>query len=429
MSTEKTLHPDEKVKAGTLGKRLAGAGAAILVIFLILSIILGASKGDHWRRFFHAYVIGWSFVASIAIGSLFFVIIHHLVRAQWSTVVRRLAEIVTGSFPLLFVVGLGFIIPVAAGYDGLYYWGHHDAHHAANHHLHGKLGWLSGGAFALRYAIYFAIYIGLSRYFAGTSRKQDESGDEALSEKMRIAAGPMVILYGITTVFFGFDILMSLQPKWYSTIYSVNFWGGAMIGAYATLALLAMAVQRSGRLTRSITVEHYQDLGKWVFAYTFFWAYTAFSQFMLIWYANIPEETIFYKYRMFSEWKWLLIAITVGHWAFLFVFLLSRWTKRILPVFTFFCVWQLGFHWLDLYWNVMPNINWSTVTPPGGAPFVGGPLMGNPADHTIGFSPVDVTMWVAMIGALLAGIGLAMKGNLIPVRDPKLGKSLAFENF
>jgi len=228
----------------------------ILVIFLILSIILGASKGDHWRRFFHAYVIGWSFVASIAIGSLFFVIIHHLVRAQWSTVVRRLAEIVTGSFPLLFVVGLGFIIPVAAGYDGLYYWGHHDAHHAANHHLHGKLGWLSGGAFALRYAIYFAIYIGLSRYFAGTSRKQDESGDEALSEKMRIAAGPMVILYGITTVFFGFDILMSLQPKWYSTIYSVNFWGGAMIGAYATLALLAMAV-RANRLRAALaSVAH-----------------------------------------------------------------------------------------------------------------------------------------------------------------------------
>lgn len=428
MSAEKTLHRDEKVKAGSLGKKLAGAGAALFVVFLILSIILGAAKGDNWRRFFHAYVIGWSFASSIAIGAVFFVVVHHLVRAQWSTVVRRLAEFMTGALPVLFFVGLGFLIPVVAGYGDLYYWNHHDAHHAANHHLHGKLGWLSAGSFALRYVIYFAIYIGIARYFASRSRLQDETGDPAISERMRVAAGPLIIVYAITTVFFAFDILMSMQPKWYSTIYSVNFWGGAMIGTYATLTLLALGIQRSGRLTRAITAEHYHDLGKWVFAFTFFWAYTAFSQFMLIWYANIPEETIFYKYRMFSEWQWLSIAVAVGHWAFPFVFLLSRWTKRILPVLAFFCVWQLAFHWLDIYWNLMPNYNWETIALDGGS-FNAGPLMGDPATHKIGFSPVDVTMWFSMIGALLIGVGLSVRGNLLPVRDPKLGGSLSFENY
>jgi hypothetical protein len=425
----KTLDPAEKVKAGKLGASLTKAGAGIAVVFLGISLALSMGKGDHYKRFFYAYVIGWSFIFSIAVGALFMVLIHHLVRARWSTTSRRVAEIITGAFPAIFISGLGFVIPLAMGYTDLYYWGHPDAHNATlNHVLHHKFGWLDPTFFAVRFIGYGVLFSAISKYFEKKSRQQDESGDPAISETLRIVSAPAMIVYAFATSFIGFDVLMSLQPAWYSTIYSVNFWGGAMIGAFATLILVSLAIQRTGRLTRSITAEHYHDMGKWLFAWTFFWAYTAFSQFMLMWYGNMPEETVFYKYRMFSEWQWVSIAILVGHFVFPFVFLMSRWTKRIMPALVFFCVWQLVFHWVDIYWNAMPNYDWTVATREG-AQLVAGPLTGSTSLHHVGFAAVDVTVWIGLIGVFLLGLGRAMTGNLIPVKDPTLSHSLAHENF
>lgn len=429
-NAEKTLHPEEKFKAGKLAGSFTKTGAGLAVAFGLISVLLGMSQGDHWKRFFFAYVTAWSFVLSLAIGALFFVMLHHLVRARWSTVLRRLAEIMASTFPVLAVAGLGILIPLLAGYGDLYYWAHHDAHnHTINHHLISKLGWwLNPSYFAIRYVIYFAIYIALARTFTKKSREQDESGDPELSNRMRVLSAPLMIVFSFNTVFISFDVLMSLAPKWYSTIFGVNFFGGANIAFFAALILISLVVQRSGRLTRAITTEHYHDLGKWLFAWTFFWAYTAFSQFMLIWYANLPEETIFYKYRMFSEWQWVTIAVAVGHFAFPFVFLLSRWTKRILPSLSFFAVWQLVFHWVDLYWNVMPNYHWEKTQVDGQTVF-SGPMMGDPIMHSVGFSPVDVTMWLALAGVFLFAVGRAMTGNLIAIKDPHLPSSLSFENY
>jgi hypothetical protein len=219
---------------------------------------------------------------------------------------------------------------------------------------------------------------------------------------------------------------MSLAPKWYSTIYGVNFWGSACVGGFSALALFVLGIQRTGRLVHSINEEHYHDIGKWIFAFCFFWAYTAFSQFMLQWYGNMPEETVWYKYRMFGEWQWVSIAMLAGYWAFPFVFMMSRWTKRIVPSLAFFAVWQLVFHWLDIYWNAMPSYDWTTARS-GTTEIVAGPLMGPIAYHHVGFSPLDVTIWVAMIGILLAGIGRNLVGNLIPIKDPTLGLSLGHE--
>jgi hypothetical protein len=425
----KTLDPAEKVKAGKLGASLMKAGAGIAVIFLGLSVLLGAGGEHPYKRFFYAYVIGWSFIFSVAVGALFLVLIHHLVRARWSTTSRRVAEIITGAFPVIFLAGLGFVIPLAAGYKDLYYWAHPDAHNASlNHVLQHKFGWLDPTFFAIRFVGYGVIYTVIARYFEKKSRQQDESGDAAISEKLRIASAPAMIIYAFTTVFIGFDVLMSLQPAWYSTIYSVTFWGSAMLAANAVLILVSLGIQRSGRLTRSITAEHYHDMGKWVFAWTFFWAYTSFSQFMLMWYGNLPEETVYYKYRMFSEWQWVSIALLVGHFVFPFVFLLSRWTKRIMPALVFFCVWQLVFHWVDLYWQAMPNFDWSEAAHDG-IRLVTGPITGPLEGHHVGFSPVDITVWIGLIGFFLLGLGRSMTGNLIPVKDPTLSHSLAHENF
>jgi hypothetical protein len=350
------------------------------------------------------------------------------VRGRWAVVVRRIAEAMSMAFPIIFIAGLPFIILLLAGYTDLYYWAHPDAANPAlNETLIHKLNWLSPSFFAVRFIVYGAIFSGISFYFAKKSRQQDESGDPQLSEQMRIASAPAMIIYAVATCFISFDVLMSLAPKWYSTIYGVNFWGSSMVGGFSMLALLVLGIQRTGRLTHSVNAEHYHDIGKWMFSFTFFWAYTAFSQFMLQWYGNMPEETVWYKYRLFGEWQWVSIAMLVGFWAFPFVFLMSRWTKRIVPSLVFFAVWQLVFHWLDLYWNVMPQYDWGTSFH-GAAQLVPGPLTGNVALHHVGFSPLDVTVWLGLLGILIAGIGRNLKGNLIPIKDPMLGVSLAHEN-
>jgi hypothetical protein len=437
---QKSLNPDEKYKAGKLGQDLSRIGLVIAAVFLGISLVLGATHGDHWKRFLYSYVVAWSYIFSICVGVFWLVLLHHLVRGRWATVVRRIAEAMSMAFPIVFIAGLGFIIPLVAGYEDLYYWAHPDAahcfdavksatgcHEALNPTLVHKLGWLSPGFFAARYVLYGVVYSGMAAYFMKKSRQQDESGDPKLSEQMRVASGPAMVVYSLITCFAAFDILMSMAPKWYSTIYGVSFWGSACIGGFAALALVVLGIQRTGRLTHSINPEHYHDIGKWMFAFTFFWAYTAFSQFMLQWYGNLPEETVWYKYRLFGEWQWVSIAILVGFWAFPFVFLMSRWTKRIVPSLVFFAVWQLVFHWLDLYWNVMPSYDW-LPTFHGGVQIVTGPLTGNIAYHHVGFSPLDVTVWLGLIGVLLAGFGRNLHGNLIPVKDPTLGLSLAHEN-
>jgi hypothetical protein len=435
---QKSLHPQEKYKAGKLGQSLSKIGLGIAAVFLAISVVLGATHGDHWKRFFYSYVVGWSYIFSICVGVFWLILLHHLVRGRWATVVRRIAEAMSMAFPIVFVAGLVFVIPLLAGYQDLYYWAHPDAarclekvgsscHELLHPTLVHKLGWLSPSFFAVRYVLYGVLYTAMASYFGKKSREQDDSGDPKLSEQMRVASGPAMIVYSLITCFAAFDVLMSMAPAWYSTIYGVNFWGSACVGGFAALALMVLGIQRTGRLTHSINPEHYHDIGKWMFAFTFFWAYTAFSQFMLQWYGNMPEETVWYKYRLFGEWQWVSVAMLVGFWAFPFVFLMSRWTKRIVPSLVLFAVWQLVFHWLDLYWNVMPSYDWLPAAH-GAEQIVAGPLTGNTAYHHVGFSALDITVWIGLIGVLLFGFGRNLQGNLIPVKDPTLGLSLAHEN-
>src|ERR1041385_1221308 len=216
----KSLHPDEKIKAGKLGTNMAMTGLAIAVVFGIISLVLGSMHGDHMKRFLHAYVVGWAYIVSLSIGILWIVLLHHLVRGRWVTVVRRIAEAMSMAMPVIFIAGLGFALPVALGYKDLYYWAHPDAHIATlNPSIVHKASWLSPGFWFLRYCLYGVVLTGIAWYFAKKSREQDESGDPNISQTLRIAAGPLMILYSFATVFLAWDVLMSISPKWYSTIY------------------------------------------------------------------------------------------------------------------------------------------------------------------------------------------------------------------
>jgi hypothetical protein len=398
--------PPDRLTLGPAALRLKGLGLAAGVVCLAVAIVWGLLIGDDMRRFFHSYLFAFTYFLSIALGALFFVVLHHLVGATWSVVVRRVAEIITGAFPALFVLMLGLALPLLAGSHSLYEWMNSDVV-AHDHVLQAKAGYLNAPFFAIRMLIYFAVWMAMSRHFMKRSVEQDESGDPAVSQRLRKLAAPAMIAYALTTAWAGFDLLMSLTPHWFSTIFGVYFFAGAAISIYCLLAILSFSLQRSGRLSRSITVEHYHDLGKMANSFTLFWAYIGFSQFMLIWAANIPEETSFFRPRMFTEWKWASLALIVFHFIVPFVGMMSRHVKRNPPLLAAWATYMLLLHAFDLFWLVMPAYSPDAVV----------------------FHPMDVLCLIGAGGICLFG-ALSVAGNvkLLPVRDPRLEASLRFVN-
>ncbi len=196
--------------------------------------------------------------------------------------------------PLLF--GLGELYPWArAGYAG----------------APGKAAYLNVPFFIARLAVYFAVWGWIGRFYLRRSLAQDASGDPSLTTTMRRRSAPAMIVFALTLTFAAFDLLMSLDPGWYSTIFGVYYFAGAAVGVYALLPLAVFLLQRAGFIRRSVTVEHYHDLGKLLFGFVVFWAYIAFSQYMLMWYANLPEETHWFVARQQHGWGWVGLALRV----------------------------------------------------------------------------------------------------------------------
>jgi hypothetical protein len=405
-STTTQLHPDENVRLGKLGPSVFRISLTIGVLSLLLTLVMGLLGGDGMRRFFFSYLLGFSFFLTLALGALFFTTIQHLVRATWSVVVRRIAEAMTGTFPLLFALSLVILVPMLLGHTGLYSWS--DPEVAANSYfVSKKTGYLNVPFFALRVLIYFGVWMAIAHYFFHRSVEQDESGDPALSERMRVMAAPAIIGFALTANFAAFDLWMSLEPEWFSSIYGVYIFAGAMITVFAVLILASMGLQQKGRLVHSITTEHYHDLGKFLFAFVFFWGYIAFSQFMLIWYANIPEETFWYHIRIQGPWMYVSLALLFLHFMLPFAGLISRHPKRRRATLALLAAWMLAMHWIDLYWLILPTYDGDAV------PFH---LMDITA--TLGVGGLFVAMTVYMLSRV----------NLLPTRDPNLSKSLEFEN-
>jgi hypothetical protein len=297
-------------------------------------------------------------------------------------------------------------VPVLLGMHYLYEWTDPDAV-AADPGLSGKAAYLNPTFFVIRVVIYFAVWVGLARFFFRTSLKQDETGDVGLTLRMQWVSGPAMLLFAVTITFAAFDLLMSLDPHWYSTIFGVYYFAGGVVGFFALLAVAAASVQALGRLPRSITTEHYHDLGKLVFAFVVFWAYIAFSQYLLIWYGDIPEETHWYLKRQTGDWTAVSLLLLFGHFVVPFLVLISRKTKRWKGALGLVAIWVLLIHWVDIYWLVIPEMS------PGRAP-LGLPELG---------------CFVGLGGLFLAAAALRLRDHaLIPEGDPRVAESLTFEN-
>ena len=405
-TTPITERSGERTTLEGLGGRLCAVAGAIGLAALAVAAVIGWTAGDGLRHFFHAYLTSYAFFLSISLGALCFVAIQHVTRAGWSVAVRRLAELLAGNLPLLAFLFLPILLPMLLGNHSLYPWT--DPKVVAQSELiQHKEPYLNLPFFTARCVLYFTAWMGLAGFFLRRSLRQDESGEIGLTRTMERLSGPALILFGVTVTFAAFDLLMSLSPEWFSTMFGIYYFAGAILAGVAAVIVAAVAVQATGRLTASITAEHYHDLGKHLFGFTFFWGYVAFSQYMLIWYANIPEETVWYLTRQTGPWAAVSLVLLVGHLLIPFVGLLPRWAKRCKAVLSFWAVWLLAFHWLDMYYLVMPNVSVERL--PLGA--------------------VDLLVLVGLGGLYLAGLaGVAGHHSLVPARDPRLGESLAFEN-
>lgn len=301
-------------------------------------------------QFHHSWLTALFFVISIALGALIFTMIFHLTGATWSVPVRRLLENLAAPMPLLFVL----FLPVLFGVHSLYHWSHAEAV-AGDPLLQLKAPYLNHSFFAVRAFLYFAVWILLALRLRRQSLLQDDGHDHTAGMRCTSAAG--VILFALTLTFASFDWFMSLDAHWYSTIFGLYIFSGCAVAGLAAVILLARHLQSRGHLRETIGMQQYHDLGKLLFAFTVFWAYMAVSQYFLIWYGNIPEETIWYHHRWHGSWKIVSLILVFGHFLIPFMLLLTRWAKRNLAVLAGFSLWLLFMHWLDLQWLVMPSLH------------------------------------------------------------------------
>ena len=372
------------------------------------------------RRFAFAYLMGFLTVLTMALGSTFLVLIQHLTSAGWSVTVRRASE--------FFVAG-AIIIPVLAlpnllSLGELYPWWHlipeghgHAVSVGPEHALHAatlekKLGYLNPTFFFVRAVIYMLVWLWLSTRLFSYSTNQDESGDPSWTVKLQRMAPVATISFAFSLNFAAFDWFMSLEPNWYSTMFGVRLFATSAVLAFALNILVTLGFRRAGISKDTIHVEHFHDLGKLMFGFLVFWAYISFSEFFLIWYAAIPEETIYFHRRWDSDsWRMVSVSLVVVKFIIPFFLIMSRNAKRNLGLLGLGAGCIVALHLVEMYYWVMPHFQ------EGGIAF-----------SLAGFI-TDVGCVVACVGLYLAVVFRRMLSHpVIPVRDPRLQRAIDFVN-
>lgn len=352
-----------------------------------------------------SYLVAFVFVATIAVGGMFFAMLQHLVGARWSVPLRRIAE--NFGAPLWLILLL--FIPIAVNVPTLFHeW-------AGGHELEAivaaKTAYLNVPFFLARSVTYLVAWAVLGFLVYRYSVQLDQTGDPNLVRKLRRMAPPGVLIFGITLSFAGFDWLMSLDPTWASTMFGVYTFAGSMISSLCAIALSARILQSRGYLKGILNEEHFHDIGKLMLGFTVFWAYIAFSQYFLIWYANIPEETIWFRKHwtyadMGSDWSTVTMSLVFLHFVIPFFANLSRHAKRNATAMTLIASLLIVMHYVDVFWIVMPLFR-----------------------KTASFIWSDATALCGIAGlymaALLRRFGAA---PLIPIKDPFLQDSLEYDN-
>lgn len=358
------------------------------------------------RRALGAYLFGYATVLTVALGALIQVMISHVTAARWFTVLRRLALDVAGAMPALVVLA----IPILAGVHALYPWAVPASLPPATRVLVArKHGWLAPGFFIARALFYLLVWIVVGVTLRRASLRQDAATPEraaALARRDRRTSAIGLIAVGLTLTFAAFDWLMSLEPAWYSTIYGVYVFAGGYLAALALMATVGwLASRRGGALDDAVTPEHVGALGKLLLTFVIFWAYIAFSQYLIIWIGDLPGDVSWYVVRTRGGWGALALVVAAGQFAIPFLLLLPRALKRHPAVLGALGAWLLAMHVLDVYWLVLPALD------PAG----------------IRASWLDVAALLGIGGAATATAAWRARGHPpLPVRDPYVEQSMRY---
>lgn len=384
-----------------LGQFTPSSGLTMLVYAMVGLGVLGTAAGIYLNpeRGWSGYLMGFFFVTCLALGGLFFVSINHLAKAGWSVSIRRMAEAMTAFVPVIFIGGLLVVL----GAKHLFSWTD-PAVTASMPLVAAKTAYLNIPFMMLRILI-FAVGMFLFRQaIVGRSVKQDTDGSEAHTHQNVAWSIAFVLFFAISFSLFSVDLLMSLLPTWYSTIFGVYTFAGLFQSSLAFLILLLLYMKNSGFVRGYYSIEHIHDVAKYLKGFTVFWAYIAFSQFMLIWYANIPEETEFYLMRAQNGWTLISIILLLGKFVIPFLALLPRGWKRNESHLTIVCIFILCMQFLDIFWLVGPNFN---------------------ENHLV-FGFYEIAPLVGFMGIFLLMMGRFLQtNNLVAVKDPRMNEALS----
>ena len=379
---------------GSLPNLLLMAGAAGCGISLLGFLFSREQASFSW-------LFGFAYFFTIAIGTLFWTCLHHATDAAWSVVVRRQLENVAGLLPYFAVFFLPLLI-----FSTSVLWKWWSKNPGEDVLLDLKSGYLNHTFFYVRAIIYFALLSFVALSIKNRSVSQDADGASCHTFVMRKFGIGGIPALALCITFAGVDWLMGLDHHWFSTMWGVYLFAGAAGSSMSLLVLIVTALRSKGYL-KPVTMEHYHIMGKFMLAFTIFWAYIGFSQYMLIWYANIPEETVYFRLRNVGWWHWLSLALVIGRFFLPFPILLMQFVKKNPKYLCMVAGWILCMQALDMYVIVLPAL------------------------HKTGLSPsiFDISSLVG-IGGIVGWLFLKKLGetNLFPTRDPRLAESIKLTN-
>ena len=373
----------------------------VRIILLAGFLLAGAAALADLDRFFANWLVLFFFLLTTGMGALFLVALEYTVNARWSVPFRRVCEHLSGLVPLSLLLA----VPVLLGLYRLYEWTHTDVV-AADPVLTAKAPYLNIPFFVVRLVVYFAIWLLFYRLFNELSQQQDSTGDERLTRKGIKLGPPFMILFAFTMSFAAIDLLMSLTPHWFSTMFGPCLAVSAIVGGLALATLTSSQLKLAGMLPERVGPDHFYNLGALLFGLNTLWAYMAFAEYLLIWYANLPIELAWYQLRYEDGWATLSAAMIIIRFAVPFVALLSRSAKMNLHRLRWVSAWVLVSHGLYLYWIVLPGV---------------------PHLHGGPFSWMDLGFPLMALGLIIAvWFWRTSRAPLIAANDPRLESGLSF---
>ncbi|CAG0998483.1 hypothetical protein PHYC_02717 [Phycisphaerales bacterium] len=408
-------------------------GLGLLAGLAVLGMGFSGAMGLTLKHAVAVYLIGAMGVLAMSLGGLFYVMAFHLTNAGWSATIRRQAENLASFLPFAWLLMLPVLGVEIATHGTLYLWLNPDYYtdHAlqnkaaffyaplsiVDHDTHEPVkGAVFPAFFVIRAVCYGLIWTYLSRRLCRLSREQDVKANASLAAKARFTSAWGMLAFALSTAFASFDWLMSVDFKFFSTMWPVWYFAGSAFSGMSLLVLVFARLKSMGKLEGVVTPEHFHDKGKLIFSFTVFWAYISFSQYFLIWYSNIPEETAFFHYRSFvgSAWRGLGIFLMIGHFIAPFLIGLFRPVKKSPLALGLLAVWCLFVHFADIYFMVRPMVEAGSNHPVA----------------ILSHLWVDVVAIVGLFAVLVGYLIVKVPASsLVPVNDPYMDEALEHRNY